>query len=36
MAVGGMTSEVREAADEVVPNVDEDGVAGYVEKLLGG
>ena len=36
VAVGGMTSEVREAADEVVPNVDEDGVAGYVEKLLGG
>ena len=36
VAVGGMTAEVREAADEVVPNVDEDGVAGYVEKLLGG
>ena len=36
VAVGGMTGEVREAADEVVPNVDEDGVAGYVEKLLGG
>ncbi len=35
VAVGGMTGEVREAADEVVPNVDEDGVAGYVEKLLG-
>ena len=36
VAVGGMTGEVREAADEVVPDVDEDGVAGYVEKLLGG
>jgi hypothetical protein len=36
VAVGGMTGEVREAADEVVPSVDEDGVAGYVEKLLGG
>jgi len=36
VAVGGMTGEVREAADEVVPNVDEDGVARYVEKLLGG
>lgn len=35
VAVGGMTGEVREAADEVVPDVDEDGVAGYVEKLLG-
>jgi Cof subfamily protein (haloacid dehalogenase superfamily) len=36
VAVGGMTGEVREAADEVVPDVDEDGVAGYVETLLGG
>ena len=36
VAVGGMTGEVREAADEVVPGVDEDGVAGYVETLLGG
>ena len=36
VAVGGMTGEVRDAADEVVPNVDEDGVALYVEKLLGG
>jgi Cof subfamily protein (haloacid dehalogenase superfamily) len=35
VAVGGMTGEVREAADEVVPDVDEDGVARYVEKLLG-
>jgi hydroxymethylpyrimidine pyrophosphatase-like HAD family hydrolase len=36
IAVGGMTSEVREAADEVVPGVDEDGVARYVEIPLGG
>jgi Cof subfamily protein (haloacid dehalogenase superfamily) len=36
VAVGGMTGEVREAADEVVPDVDEDGVAGYVETLLRG
>jgi Cof subfamily protein (haloacid dehalogenase superfamily) len=36
IAVGGMTGEVREAADEVVPDVNEDGVARYVEKLLGG
>ena len=36
VAVGGMTGEVREAADEVVPGVDEDGVAGYVERLLKG
>lgn len=36
VAVGGMTGEVREAADEVVPSVDEDGVARYVEKLLRG
>ena len=35
VAVGGMTGEVREAADVVVPNVDEDGVAGYVENFLG-
>ena len=35
VAVGGMTREVREAADEVVPDVDEDGVARYVERLLG-
>jgi Cof subfamily protein (haloacid dehalogenase superfamily) len=35
VAVGGMTGEVREAADEVVPDVDQDGVAIYVEKLLG-
>jgi Cof subfamily protein (haloacid dehalogenase superfamily) len=34
VAVGGMTGEVREAADEVVPGVDEDGVARYVENLL--
>src|SRR5829696_276892 len=36
VAVGGMTGEVREAADEVVPDVDEGGVAGYVETLLRG
>jgi Cof subfamily protein (haloacid dehalogenase superfamily) len=36
IAVGGMTGEVREAADEVVPGVDEDGVARYVDKLLEG
>jgi Cof subfamily protein (haloacid dehalogenase superfamily) len=35
VAVGPMTPGVREAADEVVPGVDEDGVAVYVEKLLG-
>ena len=35
VAVGPMTDEVREAADEVVPGVEEDGVALYVEKLLG-
>ena len=35
VAVGGMTGEVREAADEVVPGVDEDGVARYVERLTG-
>jgi hydroxymethylpyrimidine pyrophosphatase-like HAD family hydrolase len=36
VAVGPMTEGVREAADEVVPNVDEDGVALYLEKLLEG
>ena len=36
VAVGPMTAGVREAADEVVPGVDEDGVALYVEKLLRG
>jgi Cof subfamily protein (haloacid dehalogenase superfamily) len=36
VAVGGMTGEVREAADEVVPGVDEDGVARYVNRLLEG
>jgi Cof subfamily protein (haloacid dehalogenase superfamily) len=35
VAVGGLTGEVREAADEVVPDVDQDGVAGFVERLLG-
>jgi hydroxymethylpyrimidine pyrophosphatase-like HAD family hydrolase len=36
VAVGGMTGEVREAADEVAPGVEEDGVARYVDKLLEG
>ena len=36
VAVGGMTGAVREAADEVVPGVDEDGVARYVDQLLEG
>jgi Cof subfamily protein (haloacid dehalogenase superfamily) len=36
VAVGGMSGEVRGAADKVVPGVDEDGVAGYVESLLRG
>jgi Cof subfamily protein (haloacid dehalogenase superfamily) len=36
VAVGGMTDEVREAADAVAPPVHEDGVASYLEKLLGG
>ena len=36
VAVGGMTDEVREAADAVAPPVDEDGVALYLERLLGG
>ena len=36
VAVGPMTEEVREAADAVAPGVDEDGVAVYIEKLLGG
>ena len=35
VAVGPMTAGVREAADEAVAGVDEDGVALYVEKLLG-
>lgn len=35
VAVGGMTDEVREAADAVVPPVHEDGVALYLEELLG-
>jgi Cof subfamily protein (haloacid dehalogenase superfamily) len=35
VAVGGMTDEVRQAADAVVPAVDEDGVASYLEKMLG-
>src|SRR5215216_5538533 len=35
VAVGGMTDEVRDAADAVAPPVHEDGVALYLEKLLG-
>jgi Cof subfamily protein (haloacid dehalogenase superfamily) len=35
VAVGGMIDEVREAADAVAPPVHEDGVALYLEKLLG-
>lgn len=35
VAVGGMTDEVREAADAVVPPVHEDGVALYLEELMG-
>jgi hydroxymethylpyrimidine pyrophosphatase-like HAD family hydrolase len=34
VAVGGITDEVREAADAVAPPVNEDGVALYLEKLL--
>ena len=34
VAVGGLTGEVREAADEIVPPVEEDGVARYLERLL--
>jgi Cof subfamily protein (haloacid dehalogenase superfamily) len=36
VAVGGMTNEVREAADAVTPPVDEDGVAAYLEELMRG
>ena len=35
VAVGGMTDEVRQAADAVAPPVDEDGVASYLEEMLG-
>ena len=35
VAVGGMTDEVRRAADAVAPPVDEDGVASYLEGLMG-
>jgi hydroxymethylpyrimidine pyrophosphatase-like HAD family hydrolase len=31
-----MTDEVREAADAVAPPVEEDGVAHYLQRLLGG
>jgi Cof subfamily protein (haloacid dehalogenase superfamily) len=36
VAVGAMSDEVREAADAVALPVDEDGVASYLERLLGG
>lgn len=36
VAVGGMTKEVRRAADAVAPPVEEDGVASFVEELLAG
>jgi len=36
VAVGGMTDEVREAADAVAPPVEDEGVASYLERLLGG
>ena len=35
VAVGGMSEEVRAAADAVAPPVDEDGVASFVHGLLG-
>jgi Cof subfamily protein (haloacid dehalogenase superfamily) len=35
VAVGGMTEEVRKAADAVAPTVDEDGVAAYLEQMFG-
>ncbi len=34
VAVGGLNARVREAADLVVPPVDEDGVAAHIEQLL--
>lgn len=34
VAVGGMTGEVRAAADVVAPPVDEDGVAAFISNLL--
>ncbi|MGB3635475.1 MAG: Cof-type HAD-IIB family hydrolase [Rubrobacteraceae bacterium] len=35
VVVGGLTEAVREAADTVAPSIEEDGVARYVEELLG-
>lgn len=35
VAVGGLTETVREAADTLAPSVDEEGVALYLEELLG-
>ena len=34
VAVGGMTQEVRAAADEVAPSANEDGVASFIGELL--
>jgi Cof subfamily protein (haloacid dehalogenase superfamily) len=34
VAVGGMSQEVRDAADAVAPPVDEDGVASFIQGLL--
>ena len=35
VVVGGMTEEVRDAADAVAPPVDEDGVASFIRSLVG-
>jgi hydroxymethylpyrimidine pyrophosphatase-like HAD family hydrolase len=35
VVVGGMTEEVRAAADAVAPPVDEDGVASFIRSLVG-
>jgi len=35
VAVGGMSEEVRDAADAVAPPVDEDGVASFINGLVG-
>ncbi len=35
VAVGGMSEEVRAAADAVAPSVDEDGVASFIRGLVG-
>ncbi len=36
VSVGGRTEEIRAVADLVVQPIDEDGVARYIEKILGG